>query len=142
MHLFLVGPPGIGKSTVAPLLAHHFGAAVIELDREIQRRAGKPNKDLIERDGMDRFREVESSVLMRLAPTPSWAVVDTGGGTPLREENRTLMRRLGLIIGLRGALDRVASGIAATHSKRPYQNVAPPHPGTQVMEGRAKAQAA
>src|SRR5439155_3894708 len=91
MHLFLVGPPGIGKSTVAPLLAHHFGAAVVELDREIQRRAGKPNKDLIERDGMDRFREVESSVLMRLAPTPSWVVVDTGCGAPIREENRTLM---------------------------------------------------
>jgi len=141
MHLFLVGPPGIGKSTVAPLLAHHFGAAVIELDSEIQRRAGKPNKDLIERDGMDRFREVESSVLMRLAPTPSWVVVDTGGGAPLREENRTLMRRLGLIIGLRGSLDRVASGIAATHSKRPYQNVAPRDRARQVLQERRKAYA-
>jgi len=85
MHLFLVGPPGIGKSSVAPVLAHHFGAAVIELDREIQRRAGKPNKDLIEQDGMDRFRDVESSVLTRLVPTPSWVVVDTGGGAPIRE---------------------------------------------------------
>src|SRR5207244_13561043 len=119
LHLFLAGPPGIGKSAVAPLLAHHCGAAVIELDREIQRRAGKPNKDLIERDGMDRFREIESSVLMRLAPTPSWVVVDTGGGAPLREENRTLMRGLGLIIGLRGSLARVASGIAAAELKRP-----------------------
>src|SRR5207245_6091008 len=114
-----------GKSTVAPLLAHHFGAAVIELDSEIQRRAGKPNKDLIERDGMDRFREVESSVLMRLAPTPSWVVVDTGGGAPLREENRTLMRRLGLIIGLGGSLGRVAAGLAATPAKRPYESGAP-----------------
>src|SRR5207245_10507940 len=108
MHIFLGGPPGIGKSSMAPLLAHHFGAAVIELDREIQRRAGKPNKDLIEQDGMDRFREVESSVLMRLAPTPSWVVVDTGGGAPIRAETRALMRRLGPTIGLRGSLDRVA----------------------------------
>ena len=141
MHLFLVGPPGIGKSTVAPLLAHHFGAAVIELDREIQRRAGKPNKDLIEQDGMDRFREVESSVLMRLVPTPSWVVVDTGGGAPIREENRTLMRRLGLIIGLRGSLDRVTSGIAATQSKRPYPNVAPRDRARQVLQERRKAYA-
>jgi 3-dehydroquinate synthase len=141
MHLFVVGPPGIGKSSVAPALARHFGAGLIELDREIQRRAGKPNKDLIEQDGMDRFREVESSVLTRLAPTPSWVVVDTGGGAPIREENRALMRRLGLIIGLRGSLDRVASGIAATQEKRPYQNVAPRDRARQVLRERRTAYA-
>ena len=141
MHLFLVGPPGIGKSSVAPVLAHHFGAAVIELDREIQRRAGKPNKDLIEQDGMDRFRDVESNVLMRLAPTPSWVVVDTGGGAPIREDNRAQMRRLGLIVGLRGSLDRVAFGIAATQSKRPYQNVAPRDRARRVLHERKSAYA-
>ena len=141
MHLFLVGPPGIGKSTVAPMLAHHFGGAVVELDREIQRRAGKPNKELIEQDGMDRFRAVESSVLSRLSPTPSWVVVDTGGGAPIREENRAVMRNLGLIIGLRGSLDRVASGIAATHAKRPYANVAPRERARQVLRERRVAYA-
>ena len=141
MHIFLVGPPGIGKSSVAPILAHHFGAAVIELDREIQRRAGKPNKDLIEQDGMDRFRDVESSVLIRLARTPSWVVVDTGGGAPIREDNRALMRSLGLIVGLRGSLDRVASGIAATQAKRPYQNVAPRDRARRVLQERKSAYA-
>ncbi|TMC45457.1 MAG: 3-dehydroquinate synthase [Chloroflexi bacterium] len=141
MHLFVVGPPGIGKSTVAPVLARHFGASVFELDREIQRRAGKPNKDFIEQDGIDRFREVESSVLTGLAATPSWVVVDTGGGAPIRKENRALMRSLGLIIGLRGSLDRVASGIAATQEKRPYQNVAPRDRARQVLRERKAAYA-
>jgi shikimate kinase/3-dehydroquinate synthase len=141
MHIFLVGPPGIGKSSVAPVLAHHFGAPVIELDREIQRRAGKPNKDLIEQDGMDRFRDVESNVLERLARTPSWVVVDTGGGAPIREQNRVLMRRLGLIVGLRGSLDTVASGIAATQAKRPYQNVAPRDRARRVLRERKSAYA-
>lgn len=141
MHLFVVGPPGIGKSSVAPVLAHHFGAAVIELDREIQRRAGKPNKVLIEQDGMEHFRDVESSVLLRLARTPSWVVVDTGGGAPVREENRALMRKLGLIVGLRGSLDRVASGIAATQGKRPYQNVAPRDRARRVLQERKSAYA-
>jgi 3-dehydroquinate synthase len=141
MHIFLVGPPGIGKSSVAPVLAHHFGAAVIELDREIQRRAGKPNKEVIEQDGMDRFRDVESSVLMRLARTPSWVVVDTGGGAPIRGDNRALMRGLGLIVGLRGSLDRVASGIAATQAKRPYQNVAPRDRARRVLQERKSAYA-
>ena len=141
MHLFMVGPPGIGKSSVAPALARHFGASVIELDREIERRAGKSCKDVIEQDGMDRFRDLESSALLKLAQTPSWVVVDTGGGAPIREENRALMRRLGLIVGLRGSLDRVASGIAATQAKRPYQRVAPRDRARSVLRDRKAAYA-
>jgi 3-dehydroquinate synthase len=141
MHLFVVGPPGIGKSSVAPALARHFGAAVIELDRQIERRAGKSCKDVIEHEGMERFRELESSVLLRLAPTPSWVVVDTGGGAPIREDNRALMRRLGLIVGLRGSLDRVTSGIAATMAKRPSQHVTPRDRARTVLRERKAAYA-
>jgi 3-dehydroquinate synthase len=141
MHLFVVGPPGIGKSSVAPALAHHFGAAVVELDREIERRAGKSCKDVIEQDGMDRFRDLESSALHKLAPTPSWVVVDTGGGAPIREDNRAFMRRRGLIVGLRGSLDRVTSGIAATIAKRPNQDVTARDRARAVMRERKNAYA-
>jgi shikimate kinase/3-dehydroquinate synthase len=141
VHIFLVGPPGIGKSSVAPRLARHFGAAVIELDQQIQRRSRKPNKEVIEQDGMDRFRDLESSVLTRLARTPSWVVVDTGGGAPIREENRALMHELGIIVGLRGSLDRVASGIAATMAKRPYPDVNPRDRARQVLKERRIAYA-
>ena len=48
MHLFIVGPPGIGKSTIAPLLASKLGAGVVETDRAITRRARKSNKDVRE----------------------------------------------------------------------------------------------
>jgi 3-dehydroquinate synthase len=141
MHLFVVGPPGIGKSSVAPALARHFGASVVELDREIERRAGKSCRDVIEQDGMGRFREIESSVLLKLAPTPSWVVVDTGGGAPIRDDNRAFMRRLGLIVGLRGSLDRVTSGIAATMAKRPNQNVSAGERARAVLRERKAAYA-
>ena len=126
MHLFLAGPPGIGKSTIAPVLARHFGAAVIELDREIERRARKTCKAVIEDDGMERFRDLESSALTRLQPTPAWVIVDTGGEAPIREANRVRMRQLGLIVGLRGSLERVASGITATMAKRPNHDLKDP----------------
>jgi shikimate kinase/3-dehydroquinate synthase len=119
VHLFIVGPPGIGKSTIAPLLASRLGASVVETDRAIARRARKPNKDVIEQDGMESFRDLETRVIASLRPTPAWIVVDTGGGAPIREENRKRMRELGLIIGLRGSVERVTAGIAATMEKRP-----------------------
>src|SRR4030088_2388079 len=141
MHLFVGGPPGIGKPSVAPALARHFGASVVELDREIERRAGKSCKDVIEQDGRGRFREIESSLLLKLAPTPSWVVVDTGGGAPIRDDNRAFMRRLGLIVGLRGSLDRVTSGIAATMAKRPNQNVSAGERARAVLRERKAAYA-
>ena len=121
MHLFLVGPPGIGKSTVAPLLAGMLGASVFETDRAIARRARKSNKEVIEQDGMDSFRDLESRVIASLRPTPAWIVVDTGGGAPIREENRKRMRELGLIIGLRGSVERITAGIA--HMSRAPQEI-------------------
>jgi shikimate kinase/3-dehydroquinate synthase len=141
VYLFLVGPPGIGKSTVAPLLARRLGAGVIEMDRAIERRARKSNKDTIEQDGMDSFRDLESRFLAALRPTPAWTVVDTGGGSPIREDNRLRMRELGLIIGLRGSLARVTAGIAATMTKRPNQDVPPAERARAVLRERKAAYA-
>ena len=72
MHIFLVGPPGIGKSSVAPLLAHHFGAALVELDREIERRAGKSCKDVIEQDGINCLRLESVTASSRRRRPGSW----------------------------------------------------------------------
>jgi len=141
MHLFLVGPPGIGKSTVAPLVARRLGASVVELDRGIERRAAKSCKRIIEEDGWDRFRDLESLVLTRLRSTPAWVVVDTGGGAVIREDNRRRMRELGLVIGLSGSLERVTDGIAKTMEKRPHSNVAPRDRARAALRERRAAYA-
>lgn len=118
MHLFLVGPPGVGKSAVAPLLARALGGASLDLDEAIERLAGKSCKAILEQDGGRRFHDLEREALTRLAPTAALIVVATGGRTPVDPANRSFMRSRGLVIGLRGSVATVARGIAATMAKR------------------------
>ncbi len=141
MHVFLVGPPGVGKSTVAPLLAARLGARAIEIDAEIERAARKSCREIIEIDGWDRFRDLESEVLSRLRPSPSWTVVDAGGGAVIREPNREAMRALGAIVGLNGSLAHITRGIAATMPKRPYGDLPAPERARRVMRERRAAYA-
>ncbi len=139
MYLFLVGPPGVGKSTLAPLLAGLLAADVVEIDRATERRARRSNRRIIEDDGIEAFRDLETRVLASLRPTPAWTVVDTGGGTAIRPGNRARMRELGLVVGLRGSLERISGGIAATMGKRPYQDLAPVERARQALRTRRAA---
>ncbi|MDE3113692.1 MAG: 3-dehydroquinate synthase [Chloroflexota bacterium] len=120
MRIFLVGPPGVGKTVVGAELARVLGASFVDTDDAIERRAGKPCTRVIIDDGIERFRDLESSVLERLRATPAWEVVATGGGLPVRPENRARMRALGLIVGLRGSAATVARGLERTMAKREH----------------------
>lgn len=136
MHLFLVGPPGVGKSTVAPLLAEALGARTVDLDDEIERKAGKPCTKVIIEDGMPRFRALESEVLAALQPTPALIVVSTGGGAVVLEPNRRRMSELGLRVGLSGTVATVARGLAATMGKRAHLDVGPRQHAARVLKDR------
>jgi len=136
MHLFLVGPPGIGKSTVAPLLAELLGAAAVDLDTEIARRAGKACDRIIGEDGMPRFRALESEALDRLTASHGLVIVATGGGAPLAEANRRRMGVLGLRVGLTGSVATVARGLALTLGARGHLDVPPREHATRVLRER------
>jgi 3-dehydroquinate synthase len=141
MHLFLVGPPGIGKSSVAPLLAEALGGRAIDLDDEIERAAGKPCTKVITEDGMPAFRALESEALAALASTPAFVVVSTGGGAVLLEPNRRRMSELGLRVGLTGTVATVARGIAATMGKRAHLDVGPRQHAARVLKERREVYA-
>lgn len=141
MHLFLIGPPGIGKSTVAPLLAELLGAVAVDLDTEIERRAGKACDRIIGEDGLPRFRALESEALARQVPTHALVVVATGGGAPLQDSNRRQMGELGIRIGLTGSAATVARGIALTLGGRGHLDVPPREHAVRLLRERRAAYA-
>ena len=84
----LIGPPGVGKTTVAGILAGRLGVAVRDTDVDVERLAGKPVPDIFVDDGEPAFREWESAAVTR-ALAEHEGVLALGAGAvmnPLTEQ--------------------------------------------------------
>jgi shikimate kinase len=97
--LSLIGMPGGGKSTIGRHLAKRLDMPLLDTDHVIEQRIGEPIRSFFEREGEERFRDVEQAVLGELALSFQ-GVLATGGGTILREANRLLLRERSTVLYL------------------------------------------
>ena len=88
----LVGMPGAGKSAVGNMLGKITGLPVYDADAEIEKEAGMTIPEIMEKEGVPAFRERETGVIKRLSLLRG-AVIVTGGGAVLKEDNRLNLRR-------------------------------------------------
>ncbi len=88
----LVGFMGAGKSTVARLLAARLGWQAIDVDAEVERRAGRSIAEIFAAEGERAFRTLESLALARCLGARH-AVIALGGGAPEVLANRLLLEQ-------------------------------------------------
>ncbi|MDR1765043.1 MAG: hypothetical protein LBR77_02910 [Lachnospiraceae bacterium] len=100
-NIVLIGFMGSGKTSVGRELSRAHGWETVDLDTEIERMAGMPVRQIFEERGEACFREMETAALRGFVGTKDHCVFSMGGGVPMREENRELMRRLGTVVYLK-----------------------------------------
>ena len=121
MVITLIGYRGVGKSTIAPLLATRLGWNWIDADVEIEQRAGRSISEIFELEGEPGFRSRESGVLGDLLARQH-LVIAAGGGAILDPLNRAAIRAAGPAIWLTASLDSIHSRIhtdSTTATRRP-----------------------
>lgn len=110
--VLLTGFMGSGKSSVGRVLARRLGCRFVDLDAEIVAAAGRSINEIFEQDGEETFRRMESTCLERVLSGPC-AVIATGGGVVIAEENRRRMRECGVIVNLAVSLPQVLKRLHA-----------------------------
>ena len=116
--IFLYGAPASGKSTLGKALAERLGADFVDLDERIVAEAGISIPEIFKTRSEAAFRDLESKVLREVVSGPK--VVSLGGGTLLRDENRTLCEENGTVFCIDTPSDEeLARRIGAAPGSRP-----------------------
>jgi len=89
--LALVGFMGSGKSCVGPILAKSLDMPFVDLDFELERRAGRSIAEIFKAEGEAAFRKLEEDVLLKLAMQGGSHVLACGGGAVISPANRSLL---------------------------------------------------
>ncbi|MBK7508322.1 MAG: shikimate kinase [Comamonadaceae bacterium] len=106
MKIALVGLPGSGKSTIGRQLARRLGVPFADSDHVIEQQLGCSIREFFEREGEDRFRDIEEEVIDTLTANHS-GVIATGGGAVLRPRNRVNLRERTKVVYLRSSPEEV-----------------------------------
>jgi len=117
----LLGMMGAGKSSIGRALADLTSREFLDTDLLLQSRLGRPIPQIFQIYGEATFRDHETSILRSLEPTH--AVLATGGGIVVREDNWAEMRRLGTTVFLDASLETLTDRLAKSKKKRPLLEV-------------------
>ena len=124
LQIALIGLPGSGKSTVGRQLSRRLRLPFFDSDQVIERQLSCSIRDYFEREGEERFRDVEQSVLDELTRNGE-GVLSTGGGAVLRPANRRHLRDRSQVIDLNSSADHLFRRLRHDVS-RPLLQVADP----------------
>lgn len=98
-NIVLIGMMGCGKTTCGRLLAEKLGRELVDTDALIEAREGRSVAAIFAEKGEPFFRDLETLVARKLSREEN-LVVATGGGMPLRRENRLALRENGVVVFL------------------------------------------
>ena len=122
--IFLIGPMGAGKTTIGKYLAEILGLPFIDTDQIIEDRTGADIPWIFDVEGEEGFRAREAKVVDEVCDS-SPAVIATGGGVVMRDDNRSRIAESGLVVYLAASVNQQLERTGKDKS-RPLLNAGDP----------------
>lgn len=116
-NIILIGFMGSGKSTFGRWIARTHAMELLDTDEYIEKKYNKRIKDIFSESGEEVFRDMETQVVKELTDICDNCVISVGGGLPVREVNRRLLKELGEVVYLETSEDELIKRLSKDTSR-------------------------
>jgi shikimate kinase len=134
-NIFLVGPMGVGKTTIGKQLAQKLNLTFIDSDREIEEVTGVSIPLIFDIEGESGFRKREQIAIEELTQQKE-IVLATGGGAVLNEKNRNHLKAQGFVIYLHASIPQLLERTAFCRNRPLLQTENPKARLQEIMQQR------
>ena len=117
-NIVLIGFMGTGKTSLGKAAARKLKIPFLDTDDLIVEKEGMTINEIFATKGEAYFRSLETQIIKELQELEGGHVIAAGGGLPLREENRPLLKKLGQVIYIRTS-PQILAGRLESDTKRP-----------------------
>lgn len=130
-NIILVGPLGVGKTTIGRQLAKRAHLIFYDTDQEIEKKTGVSVTTIFEIEGEAGFRKREKDAIAELTQLEN-IVLSSGGGSILMAENRDAFQKHGVVIYLSSSVETQFARTSQRKGVRPMLNT--PDPFQKIIE--------
>lgn len=133
--LFLIGPMGVGKTTIGRQLAAELGLRFLDSDRELEAVTGADIPWIFDVEGESGFRLREERMIDQLTRLDG-IVLATGGGAILSPDSRRRLHERGTVVYLRASLKQLQQRTRKDRNRPLLQTADPARRVRELMEQR------
>lgn len=138
-NIVLIGFMGSGKTSVGLKLSYGLRIPVEDTDKLIEKKQGRTIAEIFESDGEEYFRRMETALLEELGQRDYERILSVGGGTPVRRENRALLKRCGTVIYLRARAETIYERLKGDTTRPLLQCENPQERIRELLNARSSA---
>ncbi len=115
-NIVLIGMTGCGKTTVGRSLSYRLKMPFIDMDSQIEKKAGMSIPQIFETEGEEGFRQRETQIAEKMSHEKG-TIISTGGGIVMREENMQYLKQNAVVVYINRSVDDITKNLRM--EKRP-----------------------
>ena len=122
VNIVMLGYRGTGKSVISKILSEKLRMKLYKIDKLISDSACKSIPEIVEQEGWESFRKLESEIVADVSGKAKNSIIDCGGGVVLNDANIVNLKKNGVCIVLTASLETIIKRIRHDSNRPSLQN--------------------